>query len=181
MPPWNVTPKGETVSLRFEHGLNLPVFTAAMGKAACLGLFADRGYKYILLPMLDHVRKAIREDGGDRRRLAGRNYPRGHHALDRDPQSAGPLHFEGLFPGGVPVCASLVNLGGTFGAASAIFAPASYTNIGNWDGLIRAADVFSGKSNLQIGLPFAYYDCFSCAGRQRPYRVQRSVGRSDLV
>jgi 5-methylcytosine-specific restriction endonuclease McrA len=140
---------GESVSLRFEPGLNLPAFTAAMGKAAYLGLFADRGYKYILLPMLDQVRNAIREDGHDRRRLANVIIPAEITGWT-DPKAPDRFTFEAIFPGGVPVCASLVNLGGTSGAAWAIFPSGSDPHAGSWDGLIRAADAFRGKSNLQV-------------------------------
>lgn len=142
--------KGESVSLRFEHGLNLPAFTAAVGKAAYLGLFADRGYKYALLPMLDQVRKAIREDGPDRRRLADVIIPADITSWTNIPKAPERFTFEGVFPGGVPVSASLVNLGSASGAAWAILPPASYPNVGSWDGLIRAADAFRGKSNLQV-------------------------------
>jgi hypothetical protein len=102
------------------------------------------------LPKLDQVRNAIRYDGPDRRQVAEVIIPAEITGWTDIPTFPNRITFEAEFPGGVPVCASLVNLGNSSGAAWAIFPSGSRPNQGSWDGLIRAADAFRGKSNLQI-------------------------------
>lgn len=57
---------GRVLDLKIIDNIDQSKLVAAMVKTAYLGLFVDWGYKYAVLPMLEWVRKGIRESGKER-------------------------------------------------------------------------------------------------------------------
>lgn len=137
--------------IRLMTGLRRDDFLAAVAKAAYLGLFVDRGYSYILLPALEPIRKAIREDGVDR---AGSDVivPCEISGFSGLPGTPDRLTFETHSLGGVPVCLSLINLKNSSGAAWAVLPPGVAPNTGSWDGLARAAEKLHGNDNMEVSI-----------------------------
>jgi hypothetical protein len=118
---------------------------ASMVKTAYLGLFIDWGYKYAVLPMLDWVRKGIREPGKEREcfletvvsaRITD------FADLRKEPTR---MSFDAVC-GGIKVSCSVINgiLGD--GAFWVLLPPISDLNSGSCDGLKRAAQGIMGKS-----------------------------------
>lgn len=138
------------VRFKIDYGLDMSKFAAAIAKAAYLGLFVDRGYRYILMPSLDRVRRAIREEGSDRIRLFDVIVPAHLTGFSDLPKAPDRLTFEAVFPGGVQACASLVNMGIESGIALVMLPPGCSVNTGSWDGLARAADTLRGKRELSL-------------------------------
>jgi hypothetical protein len=54
------------LNLRFSNNIDSSKLVTSMIKAACLGLFVDWGYRYVLLPNRDWVRAGIKRAGPDR-------------------------------------------------------------------------------------------------------------------
>lgn len=138
------------ITFRLFTGVRPSAFLAAVTKAAYLGLFVDRGYNYILLPWLDPIRKAIREDGDERARLNEVIVPCQIAWPSDEPLAPTRLTFETASLGGVSVCLSVVNLNGSSDAAWVVLPPGTAPNVGSWDGLARAADKLRGKTNVQV-------------------------------
>lgn len=135
-----------------ERGFNLRVIdnidrtklVASIVKAAYLGLFVDWGYKYAVLPMLDWVRKGIRESGKERDCflkivIGGRLTD--FAALGKEPTR---MSFDAVC-GGVKVSCSIINGVLGKGVFWAFLPPISNLNTGNCDGLERAAEAVRGK------------------------------------
>jgi hypothetical protein len=136
--------------VRIDHRILPSKFLASVVKAAYLGLFTDWGYRYILLPSLDRIRRAIREEGPDRERLYEIVVP-----TTITESSAGDLRrfsFEALLPPGIPTATSIINLPSNAGAFWVVLPPMSDPHIGSWDGLARAASGLQGKSNISLEL-----------------------------
>lgn len=138
--------------LRFKimNSVDLSKYLASVMKAAYLGLFVDRGYSYILLPALDNIRRAIREDGSDRNRLREVVVPCNITDFGDLPGEPTRLTFETHSLGGVAACLSLVNLRNSSGAAWVVLPPGTNVNSGSWEGLGRAAEVLRGKSDVHL-------------------------------
>jgi hypothetical protein len=136
--------------LRVINGLSLSKYLASVAKAAYLGLFVDRGYAYILLPSLGPIRRAINDDGPERKRLSEIIVPCEITDFTDLPDAPDRVTFETHSLGGIPVCLSMINLRNLSGAAWAVLPPGTNVNTGAWDGLARAADALQGKSNVQI-------------------------------
>jgi ribosome-associated translation inhibitor RaiA len=142
--------RNEPLTIKIAYSLNKQKLAAAIVKAAYLGLFADLGYRYILMPSLDQVRRAIRFDGPDRQRALEIVIPCEVTEFTNLPAMPSRLTFEAIFPGGVPARLSMINLGDASGAAFVLLPPATDVNTGTWDGLARVAESFSGKSELRF-------------------------------
>jgi HNH endonuclease len=141
--------KGEhELSLSLDTNVDVLKLSASMVKTAYLGLFIDWGYKYAVLPMLDWVRKGIREPGEERESfletvVSGRitEFP----GLEKEPTR---MSFDAVCAG-VKVSCSVIN--GVLGedAFWVLLPPISDLSSGSRAGLIRAAQSIRGKS-LQI-------------------------------
>jgi hypothetical protein len=138
------------LTIKIAYSLNSKKYAAALMKAAYLGLFADLGYRYILMPSLDQVRRAIRSDGPDRERASEVVIPCEVTEFTDIPAMPTRITFEAVFPGGVSARVSMINLGDTSGAAFVLLPPATDVNTGNWDGLARVAETFAGNEELKI-------------------------------
>jgi hypothetical protein len=140
--------------LRFKMrgSVDLSKYLASIVKAAYLGLFVDRGYSYVLLPALDSIRRAIREDGSDRKRLREVVVPCNITDFGDLPEEPTRLTFETDSLGDVAACLSLVNLRNSSGAAWVVLPPGTKVNSGSWDGLGKAADALQGKSNVHLDM-----------------------------
>ena len=138
--------------IKMKSSVDLSKYLASIVKAAYLGLFVDRGYSYILLPALDSVRRAIREDGSDRKRLREVVVPCNVTDFGDLPEEPTRLTFETDSLGGVAVCLSFVNFRSSSGGAWVVLPPGTNVNSGSWEGLGRAADTLPGKSNVHLGM-----------------------------
>jgi len=135
-----------------NHGLSLPKYLASVTKAAYLGLFVDRGYRYALLPALDPIRRAISEDGPDRKRLPEIVIPSEITNFTELPNAPDRFTFETHSLNGVPVCLSMVNLRNRSDVAWVVLPPGTSANTGSWDGLARAAEALKGKLDVRTEL-----------------------------
>jgi hypothetical protein len=138
------------LTIRIAYSLNSKKYAAALVKAAYLGLFADLGYRYILMPSLDRVRRAIRSDGLDRERASEVVVPCEITEFTDLPAMPTRITFEAVFPGGVSARVSIIDLGDTSGAVFVLLPPATDVNTGNWDGLARVAESFAGNEELKL-------------------------------
>jgi len=122
---------------------------ASLVKAAYLGLFVDRGYRYILMPALELIRDAIRADSVGREQLHGIVIRAGIGDVGELPVVPDRITFETASLGGVPVCVSMINLKNASGSAFVVLPPeTSFT--GSWDGLARAAEAFKTQHRFEI-------------------------------
>jgi hypothetical protein len=119
--------------------------TASKVKTAYLGLFVDWGYKYAVLPMLDWVRKGIREPGKERdcfldTVISARITE--FADLGKEPTR---MSFDAIC-GGIKVSCSIIN--GVLGpdAFWVLLPPISDLRSGSCEGLKRAAQGLWGKS-----------------------------------
>jgi HNH endonuclease len=118
---------------------------AAMVKVAYLGVFVDWGYRYAMLPMLDWIRKGIRESGKERDcflKIVVNATLTDFTDLAEEPTR---ISFDAIC-GGIKVSCSVINGVLSRGAFWVFLPPISDLNTGACDGLRRAADAIKGKS-----------------------------------
>lgn len=145
--------KGEkNFRLGIQSNIKAQEFMASLAKAAYLGLFADWKYGYILMPSLDRVRLAIREDGADRRRLAGAIVPSRITEFSGIPDEPRRLTFALNLPSVETVACSIINLRNDSNAYWVFLPPPDNPSLGGWDGLARAASAVKGKRGLKLDI-----------------------------
>jgi hypothetical protein len=130
---------------RFTNNVDSSKLVASMVKAAYLGLFVDWGYRYVVLPNTEWVRRGIVRPGPEREGLEQLVIFATILDIGELPSTPTRMSFSAVC-GGVGVSCAIINGVLGPGAFWALLPPIFDLNAGSLDGLRRAAESIRGKS-----------------------------------
>ncbi len=133
------------VNLTLNNNVDTVKLSAAIVKMAYLALFKDWGYKYVLLPNRDWIRRGIRFDGEEREWLAHLAVPATLTDKGDLPEEPTRISFETNCNGINVACCFISALPG-MGSVWVVLPPMFDMNAGHHLGLQRAAEYLLGKS-----------------------------------
>jgi hypothetical protein len=133
------------MSLKMVNNIDTTKPTASIVKMAYLALFKDWGYKYVLLPNRDWVRKGIRFDCEEREWLSSLVIPMTITDASDLPETPTRISFETNCDG-INVACSIIRALPGLGSILVILPPMFDMSVGHHAGLERAAQSILGRS-----------------------------------